>query len=135
LGWTLAQAKNITAELILVESHNIHLARPAPRRQPLPRHFCALHATYLITCSEAGEIRRLSPSEHPSTGPTAEMSALPAEVHTALAQLLGGLQSGDNAIRTQAEEALNTEWVAQRPDVLLMGLAEQIEGSIDDGVS
>jgi hypothetical protein len=63
------------------------------------------------------------------------MSALPAEVHTALAQLLGGLQSTDNGIRTQAEEALNTEWVSQRPDVLLMGLAEQMAGSTDDGVS
>ncbi|SMR60448.1 unnamed protein product [Zymoseptoria tritici ST99CH_1E4] len=61
------------------------------------------------------------------------MSTLPAEVHTALGQLLGGLQSTDNGIRTQAEEALNTEWVSQRPDVLLMGLAEQMAGSTDEG--
>lgn len=63
------------------------------------------------------------------------MSSLSAEVHTALAQLLSGLQSTDNGIRTQAEEALNTEWVSQRPDVLLMGLAEQMAGSTDEGVS
>ena len=63
------------------------------------------------------------------------MSVLPAEVHTALTQLLGGLQSTDNAVRTQAEEQLNTEWVQQRPDMLMMGLAEQMQGSQDEGVS
>lgn len=55
------------------------------------------------------------------------MSVLPAEVHTALASLLQGLQSPDNVQRTAAEQQLNEEWVAQRPDVLLMGLSEQIE--------
>lgn len=63
------------------------------------------------------------------------MSVLPPEVHTALSQLLQGLQSTDNAARTQAEEQLNTEWVAKRPDMLLMGLAEQAQGAEDDGVS
>jgi importin-5 len=63
------------------------------------------------------------------------MSVLPPEVHTALAQLLQGLQSTDNTARSQAEEKLNTEWVQQRPDVLLMGLAEQMQGSQDEGVS
>jgi hypothetical protein len=63
------------------------------------------------------------------------MSVLPAEVHTALTQLLGALQSTDNAVRTQAEEQLNTEWVQQRPDMLMMGLAEQMQGSQDEGVS
>lgn len=62
-------------------------------------------------------------------------SSIPAEVHNALAQLLGGLQSTDNSIRGTAEEQLNTEWVSQRPDLLLMGLAEQMAGSTDDGVS
>lgn len=62
------------------------------------------------------------------------MSVLPAELHTALQQLLQGLQSTDNTVRTAAEEQLNTEWVSQRPDVLLMGLAEQMGGSTDDGV-
>lgn len=63
------------------------------------------------------------------------MSVLPPEVHIALTQLLQGLQSTDNAVRTQTEEQLNTEWVQQRPDMLLMGLAEQMQGSQDDGVS
>ncbi|KAK5125268.1 hypothetical protein LTR85_000944 [Meristemomyces frigidus] len=61
------------------------------------------------------------------------MSLLSPEVHTALNQLLQGLQSTDNTIRTQAEERLNTEWVAQRPDMLLMGLAEQMQGSQEEG--
>ena len=60
---------------------------------------------------------------------------LPPEVHSALTQLLQSLQSTDNAARTQAEEQLNTEWVQQRPDMLLMGLAEQMQGSDDEGVS
>lgn len=63
------------------------------------------------------------------------MSVLPAEVHTALAQLLQGLQSTDNTARTAAEEQLNAEWVSQRPDLLLTGLAEQMQGANDDGVS
>ncbi|KAF4308679.1 importin subunit beta-3 [Botryosphaeria dothidea] len=53
-------------------------------------------------------------------------SVLPPEIHSALAQLLAGLQSPDNVQRTQTEETLNTEWVIGRPDVLLMGLSEQI---------
>jgi importin-5 len=63
------------------------------------------------------------------------MSVLPAEVHTALAQLLQGLQSTDNTVRTAAEEQLNTEWVNQRPDMLLMGLTEQMRSSPEEGVS
>jgi hypothetical protein len=63
------------------------------------------------------------------------MSVLPADVHAALEQLLQGLQSTDNTLRTAAENNLNTEWVNQRPDVLLMGLVEQLGGSTDDGVS
>jgi len=63
------------------------------------------------------------------------MSVLPAEVHDALTQLLTGLQSGDNAVRTQAEEQLISEWVSLRPDMLLMGLAEQMQASQTEGVS
>lgn len=63
------------------------------------------------------------------------MSVLPQEVHSALAQLLQGLQSTDNTVRTATEERLNIEWIAQRPDMLLMGLAEQMQGSQDEGVS
>lgn len=54
------------------------------------------------------------------------MSVLPPEVHTALSALLKGLESRDNVERTAAEERLNNEWVGDRPDVLLMGLTEQI---------
>jgi hypothetical protein len=63
------------------------------------------------------------------------MSVLPPEVHAALTQLLQGLQVTDNTLRAQAEEQLNTEWVQQRPDMLMMGLAEQMQGSQDEGVS
>lgn len=66
---------------------------------------------------------------------TTNMSVLPAEVHTALAGLLQGLQSPDNVQRTNAEQQLNEEWVAQRPEVLLMGLSEQIELAQDTSVS
>ena len=61
------------------------------------------------------------------------MSVLPSDVQNALAQLLQGLSSSDNAIRTTAEEQLNSEWVVARPDVLLMGLAEHVH-SDPDGV-
>ncbi|KAK5130814.1 hypothetical protein LTR08_001648 [Meristemomyces frigidus] len=61
------------------------------------------------------------------------MSVLPPEVHSALALLLQGLQSTDNAARTRAEEQLNTEWVSRRPEMLLMGLAEQMQGSEQEG--
>lgn len=61
------------------------------------------------------------------------MSVLPPEVHGALAQLLQGLQSTDNTTRTEAEKQLNEEWVNKQPAMLLMGLAEQMQGSQDDG--
>ena len=57
------------------------------------------------------------------------MCMLPPEVHNALSQLLEGLQSPDNVARSTAEEELNAEWVQARPDVLLMGLVEQIHGA------
>ncbi|KAJ6021004.1 Importin subunit beta-3 [Penicillium herquei] len=57
------------------------------------------------------------------------MSLLPPEVHTALSQLLAALGTPDNAVRSQAEEQLNNDWVQNKPDVLLMGLAEQIGGA------
>jgi importin-5 len=62
------------------------------------------------------------------------MSLLPPEVHAALGQLLKGLQAADNVERTQAEEQLNTEWVTNRPEILLMGLSEQIQGQEDPSV-
>jgi len=57
------------------------------------------------------------------------MSMLPPEVTLELAQLLQALQSADNNIRSQAEEHLQTHWTNEKPDVLLMGLVEQIQGS------
>lgn len=63
------------------------------------------------------------------------MSLLPPEVHSTLSQLLRALTSADNALRSQAEEQLNNEWAQNRPDVLLMGLAEQIQGAEDTIVS
>ena len=62
------------------------------------------------------------------------MSVLPPDVHAELAQLLDALQSSDNSVRTQAEQHLNDNWTAQKPDVLLMGLVEQIQGSNDPTV-
>ena len=62
------------------------------------------------------------------------MSMLPAEIHTALAQILQALQSSDNNVRTQAEDQLHSDWTATRPDVLLMGLVEQIQGSQEPAV-
>ena len=62
------------------------------------------------------------------------MSVLPPEVHAALDKLLQGLQSTDNNLRAQAEEELNTQWTQARPDVLLMGLVEQLHGSQDTAV-
>lgn len=60
---------------------------------------------------------------------------LPAEVTAELAQLLQALQSSDNSIRSQAEEHLQNNWFNPRPEVLLMGLVEQISGSSDAAVS
>ncbi len=53
------------------------------------------------------------------------MSVLPAEVSAQLAQLLQQLQATDNTVRSQAEEVLQNQWTNQRPEWLLMGLAEQ----------
>lgn len=58
------------------------------------------------------------------------MSILPPNLHLALRELLQALSSADNSARSQAEEHLNTEWVAAQPGVLLMALVEQIQ--VDD---
>lgn len=62
------------------------------------------------------------------------MSLLPADVTAELTQLLQALQSADNSIRSQAEEHLTNNWTNTRPEVLLMGLVEQIGGSTDAAV-
>jgi hypothetical protein len=53
-------------------------------------------------------------------------SQLPPDVVAALQQLLQGLASADNAIRSRAEQMLNDDWLATRPEMLLSGLAEQV---------
>jgi hypothetical protein len=63
------------------------------------------------------------------------MSVLPAEIHAELVQLLDALQSAENTVRSQAEEHLTSNWVATKPEMLLMGLVEQIQGSNDTTVS
>ncbi|KAH0436861.1 importin beta-3 [Colletotrichum camelliae] len=59
------------------------------------------------------------------------MSMLPPDVHQELGQLLQALQSPENSVRTQAEEHLQNNWTTARPEVLLMGLAEQIQIGAD----
>lgn len=62
------------------------------------------------------------------------MSMLPAEVHAELSQLLHALQSSDNATRSQAEAHLQDNWTNTRPEILLMGLAEQLSAASDSSV-
>ncbi|KAI9861517.1 MAG: hypothetical protein M1824_002409 [Vezdaea acicularis] len=59
------------------------------------------------------------------------MSVLPPEINNALGQLLQALSSSDNSVRSRAEEQLQNDWVVQRPDVLLMGLVEQMLGAVE----
>jgi hypothetical protein len=63
-----------------------------------------------------------------------KMSVLPVDVHNELSQLLDALQSADNSVRSQAEEHLANNWTTSRPEMLLMGLVEQISGSNDPTV-
>lgn len=62
------------------------------------------------------------------------MSVLPADIHAELTTLLQALQSPQNDTRTQAEEHLQNNWTNTRPEVLLMGLAEQVQGASDPAV-
>lgn len=62
------------------------------------------------------------------------MSIIPQEIHASLSQLISVLTSPDNTLRSQAETQLENDWVKNRPDILLMGLAEQIDGSQDIAV-
>ena len=57
---------------------------------------------------------------------------LPPDVHAALAQLLQVLQSADNVVRSQAEEQLSQDWVQTRPEIVLMGLVENIQETLSD---
>lgn len=62
-------------------------------------------------------------------------SQLPTNAMLALQQLLGALASSDNTSRARAEESLNNEWIAARPDMLLSGLAERARVADDPVVS
>ncbi|KAI9685217.1 MAG: hypothetical protein M1820_010831 [Bogoriella megaspora] len=61
------------------------------------------------------------------------MSVLPAGVLDNLRALLRELQAPDNVVRTGAEDKLNKTWVAEQPEVLMMGLAELIQGEPEAG--
>ena len=61
-------------------------------------------------------------------------SQLPPDVVTAFQQLLQGLASSDNTLRKSAEDRLNDEWVKTRPDMLLLGMVEQIRDGTDSAV-
>lgn len=63
------------------------------------------------------------------------MSMLPPQIHAELTELLQALQSPDNNVRSQAEDHLATNWTNTKPEMLLMGLVEQIHGSNDTTVS
>ncbi|KAK5104604.1 importin subunit beta-3 [Lithohypha guttulata] len=60
------------------------------------------------------------------------MSALHPELQGALAQLLQGLNSADNDLRSKYEDSLANEWQAQKPDALLMGLVEHAHAAQDE---
>ena len=62
------------------------------------------------------------------------MALLPPEVHAALSELLPRLQTADNVARSSAEQQLSEEWEVPRPDVLLIGLSEQMQGAQDQAV-
>lgn len=62
------------------------------------------------------------------------MSVLPPDVHNELTQLLDALQSSDNGVRSQAEDHLANNWTTTKPEMLLMGLVEQIQASNDPTV-
>ncbi|KAK3313938.1 armadillo-type protein [Apodospora peruviana] len=60
------------------------------------------------------------------------MSILPADATAELTSLLQALQSPDNNVRSNAEDHLQNNWTNTRPEMLLMGLVEQIIASKDD---
>ena len=110
-------------------------ASPKHTFSPLP----GLISSHLITSHHlpGAFSARVRPPTHllrPPFSSAPIMSLLPAEVHAALTQLLQALSSSDNASRSQAEEQLNNDWVTGRPDVLLMGLVEQIQAAQEPSV-
>ena len=63
------------------------------------------------------------------------MSVLSSSDQAELIELLQALQASDNNVRAQAEEHLANNWTNAKPEILLMGLVEQIQGSTDTTVS
>jgi len=57
---------------------------------------------------------------------------LPSEAVAALQDLLAALTSADNAVRSSAEASLNNEWVTKNPDILMVGLSEQMKTNPQD---
>lgn len=61
------------------------------------------------------------------------MSSLPTEAQGVLTQLVNGLSSSDNSVRSGAEKLLETEWTKKdNVEMLLIFLAEQACGSDND---
>lgn len=61
------------------------------------------------------------------------MSVVPEQLHALLLQLLQGLSSADNTIRSKAEKVLETDWsTTQNIEILLTFLAEQACSSGDE---
>ena len=56
---------------------------------------------------------------------------MPSEVQTALQSLLLALSSNDNTTRSQAEKALESEWLVKQPQYLVIGLADGMLNSRD----
>lgn len=127
-----------------------HIVHESSRRPPSLYRVVAqyLHRifspTYAFCASRAPSSRqplqleiqptpRLQNLLHPLSPLT--MSVLAPELHAELLQLLDVLKATDNTVRAQAEEHLNSSWLANKPELLLMGLVEQIHTSSDKGVS
>jgi hypothetical protein len=100
-----------------------------------PSHIPTLTLTLTVALTDADISSRpfgiLLPTDQKRRRPSPVMSMLPPEVSAELTQLLQALQSPDNSIRSQAEDHLQNNWTATRPEILLMGLAEQIAGAPD----
>lgn len=60
---------------------------------------------------------------------------VPDQVAASLRLLLESLTSTDNTARSTAEAALNNEWLAQQPEILLLGLTHHACSSESPAVS
>ncbi|KAJ1980936.1 importin subunit beta-3 [Dimargaris xerosporica] len=59
------------------------------------------------------------------------VSPNPAELAQLLQPVLANLVSNDNAVRSRAEEALNSQWVLGQPNSLVLGLVQIVQTSPD----